>query len=166
MRWAGLGAVVHRCPRGPRTRRHQRTRPGRRPLLGRQGLPGRRRHGLRSYRGRWEMLSTGQQAVATLNSWRILRKLRCSTISISSLVQPSFACIWPAQTENGKSSLPTVSWIQRTPIANFFRHLGFGKVNESGCSDAQGVLGAVSGLQVRVQVDGTAVDAALIEHMA
>ncbi|MFI1976873.1 transposase family protein [Streptomyces wedmorensis] len=52
--------------------------------------------------GRWESLSTGQQAVnrshakiralveqavATLKSWRLLRKLRCSTTRITSLVQ-------------------------------------------------------------------------------
>ncbi|MET9153773.1 transposase family protein [Streptomyces griseoflavus] len=54
------------------------------------------------YWGRWEILSTGQQAVnrshakiralveqamATLKSWRLLRKLRCSTTRITSLVQ-------------------------------------------------------------------------------
>ncbi|MFD8993268.1 IS5 family transposase [Streptomyces abikoensis] len=54
------------------------------------------------YRGRWENLSTGQQAVnrshakiralveqavATLKSWQLLRKLRCSTTRITSLVQ-------------------------------------------------------------------------------
>lgn len=54
------------------------------------------------YRGRWETLSAGQQAVnrshakiralaeqavATLKSWRLLRKLRCSTSHITSLVQ-------------------------------------------------------------------------------
>ncbi|MEU8957985.1 IS5 family transposase [Streptomyces sp. NPDC048518] len=53
------------------------------------------------YRGRWDSLSTGQQAVnrshakiralveqaiATLKSWRLLRKLRCSTTRITSLV--------------------------------------------------------------------------------
>ncbi|MDO0932263.1 transposase family protein [Streptomyces sp. DG2A-72] len=53
-------------------------------------------------RGRWDTLSTGQkamnqshakiralaeQAVATLKSWRLLRKLRCSTTRITSLVQ-------------------------------------------------------------------------------
>ncbi|MGW5974863.1 IS5 family transposase [Streptomyces sp. NPDC055186] len=52
--------------------------------------------------GRWEALSTGQkavnrshakiralveQAVATLKSWRLLRRLRCSTTRITSLVQ-------------------------------------------------------------------------------
>ncbi|MFE9701387.1 IS5 family transposase [Streptomyces sp. NPDC006270] len=52
--------------------------------------------------GRWETLSTGQQAVnrshakiralveqavATLKSWRLLRKLRCSTTRITSLVR-------------------------------------------------------------------------------
>ncbi|MFG2134190.1 IS5 family transposase [Streptomyces sp. NPDC048751] len=54
------------------------------------------------YRGRWDRLSTGQQAVnrshakiralveqavATLKSWRLLRKLRRSTTWITSLVQ-------------------------------------------------------------------------------
>ncbi|MFD7923977.1 transposase family protein [Streptomyces sp. NPDC059740] len=54
------------------------------------------------YWGRWDTLSTGQQAVnrshakiralveqamATLKSWRLLRKLRCSTTRITSLVQ-------------------------------------------------------------------------------
>jgi hypothetical protein len=54
------------------------------------------------YRGRWENLSKGQQAVnrshakiralveqaiATLKSWRLLRKLRCSTTRITVLVQ-------------------------------------------------------------------------------
>jgi hypothetical protein len=54
------------------------------------------------YRGRWDSLSTGQQAVnrshakiralveqaiATLKSWRLLRKLRCSTTRITSLAQ-------------------------------------------------------------------------------
>ncbi|MFI7406006.1 transposase family protein [Streptomyces sp. NPDC049541] len=52
--------------------------------------------------GRWETLSTGQQSVnrahakiralveqamATLKSWRLLRKLRCSTTRITALVQ-------------------------------------------------------------------------------
>ncbi|MFD3580430.1 transposase family protein [Streptomyces sp. NPDC058644] len=54
------------------------------------------------YWGRWETLSTGQkaanrshakiralgeQAIATLKSWRLLRKLRCSTTRITTLVQ-------------------------------------------------------------------------------
>ncbi|MFH9663517.1 IS5 family transposase [Streptomyces sp. NPDC017248] len=54
------------------------------------------------YWGRWENLSMGQQAVnrsqakiralveqavATLKSWRLLRKLRCSTTRITSLIQ-------------------------------------------------------------------------------
>ncbi|NJQ04589.1 transposase family protein [Streptomyces lonarensis] len=54
------------------------------------------------YWGRWETLSAGQQAVnrshakiralveqavATLKSWRLLRKLRCSTTRITNLVQ-------------------------------------------------------------------------------
>jgi DDE superfamily endonuclease len=58
------------------------------------------------YRGRWETLSTGQQAhnrshariralgeqaVATLKSWRLLRKLRCSTTRITNLVKAILA---------------------------------------------------------------------------
>ncbi|MFD9631626.1 IS5 family transposase [Streptomyces violascens] len=54
------------------------------------------------YRGRWKTLSAGQQAVnrsqakiralveqamATLKTWRLLRKLRCSTTRITTLVQ-------------------------------------------------------------------------------
>lgn len=54
------------------------------------------------YRGRWETLSAGQQAVnrsqatiralveqamATIKNWRLLRKLRCSTTRITGLVQ-------------------------------------------------------------------------------
>ncbi|GAA0491390.1 hypothetical protein GCM10010361_65810 [Streptomyces olivaceiscleroticus] len=54
------------------------------------------------FRGRWDRLSTGQravntahariralgeQAMATLKTWRLLRKLRCSTTRITSLVQ-------------------------------------------------------------------------------
>lgn len=54
------------------------------------------------YRGRWEKLSAGQravnvshariralgeQAMATLKTWRLLRRLRCSTTRITSLVQ-------------------------------------------------------------------------------
>ncbi|MET9088881.1 IS5 family transposase [Streptomyces sp. NPDC004237] len=64
-----------------------------------QGSGGTVRH---PYRGRWDKLSAGQQAVnrshakiralveqavATLKSWRLLRKLRCSTTRITSLVQ-------------------------------------------------------------------------------
>lgn len=54
------------------------------------------------YRGRWDKLSTGQravnvshakiralgeQAMATLKTWRLLRKLRCSTTRITAVVQ-------------------------------------------------------------------------------
>ncbi len=54
------------------------------------------------YRARWETLAAGQQAanrshapiralveqaIATLKAWRLLRKLRCSTTRITSLVQ-------------------------------------------------------------------------------
>ncbi|MCP9985820.1 MULTISPECIES: IS5/IS1182 family transposase [Streptomyces] len=58
------------------------------------------------YWGRWETLSTGQkavnrshariralaeQAMATLKAWRLLRKLRCSTTRITSLVRAVLA---------------------------------------------------------------------------
>lgn len=58
------------------------------------------------YRGRWEKLSAGQkavnvshariravgeQAMATLKSWRLLRKLRCSTARITDLVKAVIA---------------------------------------------------------------------------
>jgi hypothetical protein len=58
------------------------------------------------YRGRWEKLSAGQkavnvshariravgeQAMATLKSWRLLRKLRCSTTRITDLVKAVLA---------------------------------------------------------------------------
>ncbi|WP_405766624.1 transposase family protein [Streptomyces sp. NBC_00080] len=64
-------------------------------------------------RGRWEMLSTSQQAVnrshakiralveqavATLKSWRLLRKLRCSTTRITRLVQ-AVLCLHLASSE-------------------------------------------------------------------
>lgn len=54
------------------------------------------------YRGRWDKLSAGQkavniahariravgkQAMATLKQWRLLRKLRCSTTRITTIVQ-------------------------------------------------------------------------------
>lgn len=55
-----------------------------------------------AFRGRWETLSTGQQAVnrsqakiralvetaiATLKTWRLPRKIRCSTTRITGIVQ-------------------------------------------------------------------------------
>ncbi|MGW4913994.1 transposase family protein [Streptomyces sp. NPDC004270] len=58
------------------------------------------------YRGRWEKLSAGQktvnvthakiravgeQAIATLKSWRLLRKLRCSTTRVTDLVKAALA---------------------------------------------------------------------------
>ena len=54
------------------------------------------------FRGRWDRLSTGQraanathariralgeQAMATLKTWRLLRKLRCNTTRVTSHVQ-------------------------------------------------------------------------------
>lgn len=66
---------------------------------GYQGAGGTVRH---PFRGRWGKLSIGQQAVnrsqakiralveqaiATLKSWRLLRKLRCSTTRITNVVQ-------------------------------------------------------------------------------
>jgi hypothetical protein len=71
-------------------------------VLGRQGIPWRRGHDPGSVPGCCETLSAGRQAVnrsqakiralveravATLKSWRLLRKLRCSTTRITSLVQ-------------------------------------------------------------------------------
>ncbi|MFD4588940.1 transposase family protein [Streptomyces sp. NPDC058434] len=98
------GAVHDRHPRGPRTPHRRRPGRGRHPVLGRQGIPRCRRHGPHPVLGTmgWETLSAGQQAVnrshakiralveqavATLKSWRLLRKLRCSTTRITSLVQ-------------------------------------------------------------------------------
>lgn len=64
-------------------------------------------------RGRRETLSAGQKAVnrshakiralveqtvATLESWRLLRRLRCSTNRITSLVQ-AFPCLHPASSD-------------------------------------------------------------------
>lgn len=58
------------------------------------------------YRGRWEMLSAGQRAfnlshakiralgekaIATLKTWRLLRKPRCSTTRITGLIQAVLA---------------------------------------------------------------------------
>lgn len=69
------------------------------------------------YRGRWNSLSAGQhafnrshakiralveQAIATLKSWRLLRKLHGSTPRITNLVKAVLAFLWPAQTEDGK----------------------------------------------------------------
>lgn len=78
----------------PHRSRHQ--------VLGRQGLSRRRRHGPHPLLGTVGDPSTDQkavnrphakiralveQAVATLKSWRLLRKLRCSTSRITALVQ-------------------------------------------------------------------------------
>jgi len=58
------------------------------------------------YRGRWDKLSTGQravnvshakiralgeQAMAILKTWRLLRKLRCSTTRITTIVKAILA---------------------------------------------------------------------------
>ncbi|GLV76082.1 hypothetical protein Shyhy02_40820 [Streptomyces hygroscopicus subsp. hygroscopicus] len=64
---------------------------------------------MRAFRGRWEMLSAGRkaagrsqvkirtlvgQAVATLKSWRFLRKLRYSATPVSpASSKPSSLCI-------------------------------------------------------------------------
>ena len=71
-------------------------------MLGRQGLSGCRGTVRTPCWGRWKTLSTGQQAVnrshakvralveqamATLKSWWLLRKLQCSTTRITCLVQ-------------------------------------------------------------------------------
>ncbi|MEV6617265.1 transposase family protein, partial [Streptomyces sp. NPDC051051] len=70
--------------------------------------------------GRWETLSTGQQAVnrshakiralvekavATLKSWRLLRKLRCSTTRITSC---EWACWWQGLCVSGVRLL--IAW--------------------------------------------------------
>lgn len=71
-------------------------------MLGGQRLPGAGGTVRIPYWGRWETPSAGQkaanrshakiralveQAIATLKCWRLLRKLRCSTTRITSLVQ-------------------------------------------------------------------------------
>ncbi|MEV0695039.1 transposase family protein [Streptomyces sp. NPDC050388] len=78
-----------------------------------QGTPGCRGTVRTPYWGRWETLSAGQraanrshvkiralveQAVAALKSWRLLRKLRCSTARITSLVQAVFT-LHPASSD-------------------------------------------------------------------
>jgi hypothetical protein len=110
----GLTGLARRRPRHPRcsrTRHRRRPRRGRHHELG--SIKGYRGAGgtVRTpCRGRWETLSTGQQAVnrshakiralveqamATLKSWRLLRRLRCSTTWITSLVQ-AVLCLHPA----------------------------------------------------------------------
>jgi hypothetical protein len=44
-----------------------------------------------------------EQAIATLTSWRLLRKPRCSTTRITELVQTVLTLIRPAQSEDGKA---------------------------------------------------------------
>ncbi len=71
-----------------------------------KGESGRPQHRARPYRGRWETLSEGQkavkvspariravceQAMATLKSWRLLRKLRCSATRITDPVKAVLA---------------------------------------------------------------------------
>lgn len=68
------------------------------------------------YRGRWDKLSVGQQAVnrshakiralgeqamATIKSWRLLRKLRCSTNRITDIVKAGLPCSSLPQHEAG-----------------------------------------------------------------
>ncbi|MEU4653903.1 transposase family protein [Streptomyces sp. NPDC023723] len=82
-------------PRRSRARHRQRSRRGRHHVLGGQGPP-------RSGRYRLGKLSAGQQAVnrsnakiralvepaiAALKTWRLPRKLRCSTTHVTQLVQ-------------------------------------------------------------------------------
>lgn len=40
--------------------------------------------------------------MAALKAWRLLRRLRCQTTRITSLVKASSPCIRPAQREGGK----------------------------------------------------------------
>lgn len=75
-------------------------------MLGGQGISGAGGTVRVPYHGRWEKLSAGQkavnrahakiravgeQAMATLKSWRLLRKLRCSTTRITDLVRAILA---------------------------------------------------------------------------
>jgi hypothetical protein len=101
----GIACTVRRGPRHqgrPNPRHHRRPGGSRRGVLGRQGYRGAGGTVRLPYWGRWETLPTGQQAVnrshariralveqamATLKTWRIPRKLRCSTTRITSLVQ-------------------------------------------------------------------------------
>lgn len=43
--------------------------------------------------------------MATLKSWRLLRKLRCSTTRITDLVKAALASTWQPQAEVGKASV-------------------------------------------------------------
>jgi hypothetical protein len=47
----------------------------------------------------------GEQAMATLKTWRLLPKLRCSTTESPVTSKPSSPSTSPAQTEVGKGSL-------------------------------------------------------------
>ncbi|GGN32139.1 IS5 family transposase [Streptomyces fuscichromogenes] len=87
----------------PHPRHHRRPGPGGHHLLGRQGVSGSRRYGagslpwplgeaVRRSAGRQQLshakiLALGEQAMAALKTWRLLRKLRCSTTRITALVQ-------------------------------------------------------------------------------
>lgn len=74
------------------------------------------------YHGRWDTLSAGQQAVnrshtktrvlveqavATLKSWRLLRKLRCSTTGITSLVRAVLTLHLASSDRRWKGSVAT-----------------------------------------------------------
>ncbi len=69
-----------------------------------------------TYKGRSSAPTTGgasahaklralvEQATATPKSWRLLRRLRCSTTGSRASSKPSSPSIWPAQTQDGKGS--------------------------------------------------------------
>ncbi len=100
--FTGPGRSGPRCTGRTRARHHRHSRPGWHHLLGRQGLPGRRRDGASPFprplgevvhwpagRQRYQakIWALVEQAIATLKSWRLLRKLRCSTTRITNIVQ-------------------------------------------------------------------------------
>ncbi|WP_235613927.1 transposase family protein [Streptomyces olivochromogenes] len=77
-------------------RHHRRSHRGWHQLLGGQGVPGRRisvraplprPKGQPLHRSHTKVRALVEQAIASLKSWLLLRKLRCSTTRITSLVQ-------------------------------------------------------------------------------
>ncbi|MFJ6919468.1 transposase family protein [Streptomyces sp. NPDC101133] len=105
-------------------RHHRRTEGSQLGLLGRQGLPGAVGTARVPFWGRGENLSAGQQAanlshariralveqaMATLKNWRLLRKLRCSTTRITSLVQAVLTVYLT------RSNITATSYLARSP---------------------------------------------------
>lgn len=87
-------------------------------MLGGQGIPRRRWHGpnalleqvgdaVRSQqavnRSHAKIHGLAEQAVATLKTWGVLCKPRCSATWITGLVRAVLALHWQAQTEDGKA---------------------------------------------------------------